>query len=246
MWKVSPRDDIKITRPQSKPRVSCSPQLPLRPLVALPFSLEVSSFSFSTFKVLELLLGFVVLFTVALLSTTCNGKNIFEPKLTSGEMTANAQNAEHDISLEVSFLTCFQFFELPGGSFFHLFTRSTQALQISPCLFSFNWKQPLNSDSYLDEDVNRELEDFAPQIQQPRRERKTRGLCDANMTRESAVEWMKSFLTAVQCAKQVPALCNSWVERGYRRIGFCAADDRQSMLRRLFLSARCRLLEHMV
>lgn len=56
-----------------KPRVSCSPQLAPRPLVALePFIVDVSSFPFSTFKVLELLLGFVVLFTVALLSTTCN------------------------------------------------------------------------------------------------------------------------------------------------------------------------------
>ena len=76
MRKVTPRDNIKNNKAQTKPRLSCSPQLLLRPLVALPFSLEVSSFSFSTFKVLELLLGFVVLFTVALLSTTCNGENI--------------------------------------------------------------------------------------------------------------------------------------------------------------------------
>lgn len=86
-------------------RVSCPPQLALRPLVALvPFIVEVTSFPFSTvIEFLELLLGFIVLFTVALLSTTC-----------------------------------FQFFELPEGSFFHRLTRSTQALQISPCLFSFN------------------------------------------------------------------------------------------------------------
>lgn len=196
MRKVSPRDDIKITRPQTKPRLSCSPQLPLRPLVALPFSVEVSSFSFSTFKVLELLLGFVVLFTVALLSTTCNGENILSQNLRPMKWQ-QLRKSHNTTSMDISFLTCFQFFELPGGSFFHLLTRSTQALQISPCLFSFNWKQPLNSNSYLDEDVNRELEDFAPQMQQPRRERKTRGLCDANITRGKTVEWMKSFLTAV-------------------------------------------------
>lgn len=196
MWKVSPTDDIKITRPETKPRLSCSPQLPLRPLVALPFSVEVSSFSFSTFKVLELLLGFVVLFTVALLSTTCNGENILSQNLRPMKWQ-KLRKSHNTTSMDISFLTCFQFFELPGGSFFHLLTRSTQALQISPCLFSFNWKQPPNSNSYLDEDVNRELEDFAPQMQQPRRERKTRGLCDANITRGKTVEWMKSFLTAV-------------------------------------------------
>lgn len=123
----------------SSSRVSV-PQLIFLPLVALPFDYELVSFPLSKLNDLELLLGFVVLFTVALLSTTC-----------------------------------FQFFELPGGSFFHRLTRSTQALQISPCLFSFSWKQPLNNNSYLDEDVNRELEDLAPQIQQPRRDRKTRG-----------------------------------------------------------------------
>jgi len=99
--KVGDKSQLSVSISSSS-RVS-DPQLTFRPLVALPLDVEVSSFPFSKLKVLELLLGFVVLFTVALLSTTC-----------------------------------FQFLELPGGSFFHLFTRSTQALQISPCLFSFN------------------------------------------------------------------------------------------------------------
>lgn len=59
---------------KSLPRVSPS-RLPFRPLVALPLCVEVKSFPFSTLKVLELLLGLVVLFTVALLSTTCEKKN---------------------------------------------------------------------------------------------------------------------------------------------------------------------------
>jgi len=66
---------------KSLPRVS-DPQLTFRPLVALPLDVEVSSFPFSKLKVLELLLGFVVLFTVALLSTTCERENI-ERKFTT-------------------------------------------------------------------------------------------------------------------------------------------------------------------
>lgn len=99
----------------------------------------------------------------------------------------------HLKEVRFSQLTCFQFFALPEGSFFHRLTRSTQALQISPCLSSFNWKQPLNNNSYFDEDVNLELEDFAPQMQHPRRERKTRGLCEANITQQIGKE-MKRFL----------------------------------------------------
>lgn len=132
--------------PLSVSSSSSSRELLLLPLVDLPFDSVVTSFTFSRLNVLELLLGFVVFLTVALLSTTC-----------------------------------FQFFELPGGSFFHRLTRRTQALQISPCLSSLNRKQPLNNNSYLVEDVNRELEDLAPQIQQPRRDRKTRGRWEANM-----------------------------------------------------------------
>lgn len=86
------------------------------------------------------------------------------------------------ITLSVFFrLTCFQFFVLPSGSFDHLFTSKTHALQISPLRSSLTWKHPLNWDSYLVEAVNRELEDFAPQMQQPKRERKTFGLCDGNI-----------------------------------------------------------------
>ena len=94
-------------------------------------------------------------------------------------------------------LTWFQFFLVPTGSFFHRFTRSTQALQISPdrvslslqdnlwwndwekkiCLpphtpphvFSMDSypKQLLKSFSYRLLSVKRELEDFALQMQQP-------------------------------------------------------------------------------
>ena len=65
------------------PRVSPSQFIPLRPLVALPLCVEVKSFPFSTLTVLELLLGLVVLFTVALLSTTCEKK--IEPNIGVGE-----------------------------------------------------------------------------------------------------------------------------------------------------------------
>lgn len=100
--KVGDKSPLSVSISSSS-RVDSAPQLSFRPLVALPLAVDVISFPFSKLKVLELLLGFVVLFTLALLSTTC-----------------------------------FQFFELPGGSFFQRFTRRTQALQISPCLFSFN------------------------------------------------------------------------------------------------------------
>ena len=56
------------------PRVSV-PQLIFLPLVALPFDCELVSFPLSKLNDLELLLGFVVLFTVALLSTTCEEKS---------------------------------------------------------------------------------------------------------------------------------------------------------------------------
>lgn len=142
-----------------------------------------------------------------------------------------------------SILTCFQFFELPEGSFFHRLTRSTHALQISPCLFSFNWKQPLNNNSYLDEDVNLELEDLAPQMQQPRRERNTRGRCEANIMRRKCLEKMNEWkkpLTRQRCSAQckVPALSNSW-ERNLENNGVLCSECRSSMLRRGFLSARC-------
>lgn len=93
-------------------------------------------------------------------------------------------------------LTWFQFFLVPTGSFFHRFTRSTQALQISPDRVSLSlqdnlwWndkgkkkmspstpphvfsmdsypKQLLKSFSYRLLSVKRELEDFALQMQQP-------------------------------------------------------------------------------
>lgn len=59
------------------PRVDSAPQLSFRPLVALPLAADVISFPFSKLKVLELLLGFVVLFTLALLSTTCMNKKLW-------------------------------------------------------------------------------------------------------------------------------------------------------------------------
>lgn len=94
-------------------------------------------------------------------------------------------------------LTWFQFFLVPTGSFFHLFTSSTQALQMSPDRVSLSLqksnslrgqgpaeeglsahkpsvgtddsypKQLLKSFSYRLLSVKRELEDLARQMQQP-------------------------------------------------------------------------------
>ena len=245
-----PRKERRVSqdnRQKNSPRVDSAPHLSFRPLVALPLAVDVISFPFSKLKVLELLLGFVVLFTLALLSTTCMNKKLrfTTSKLRSGN-DSGLENYRTGKKTKVLLkLTCFQFFELPGGSFFQRFTRRTQALQISPCLFSFNWKQPLNSTSYFDEDVNRELEDLAPQMQQPRRDRKTRGRCEANITGRNVMESSEGKIfdkTALQCAKQLlPALSSSctWWERTWRIIAFCLARGPTSMLRSGHLSARC-------
>lgn len=92
---------------------------------------------------------------------------------------ARAQSPSKTIFTETFFtfyeikssLTCFQFLLLPCGSLLHLLTSKTQALQISPSRFSVKTKHPLKCSSYLFEEVNLELEDFAPQIQQPSLER---------------------------------------------------------------------------
>ena len=63
-------------RQKNSPRVDSAPPLSFRPLVALPLAVDVISFPFSKLKVLELLLGFVVLFTLALLSTTYMNKKL--------------------------------------------------------------------------------------------------------------------------------------------------------------------------
>lgn len=77
--------------------------------------------------------------------------------------------------------TCLQLRNVPGGSFFHLLTKSTQALQISPDRFSLILKHFSNSDSYFFESVNRELDDLALQIQQPDSERYILGLWKLNI-----------------------------------------------------------------
>lgn len=56
---------------------------------------------------------------------------------------------------------------VPMGNFFHLLTKRTQALQISPDLFSLIRKHFSNSGSYFLLSVNLELEDFALQMQHP-------------------------------------------------------------------------------
>jgi len=67
--------------------------------------------------------------------------------------------------------TCRQLRDVPGGSFFHLFTNKTHALHISPDLFSVMQKHFSNSDSYFLLSVNRELDDLALQMQHPDIER---------------------------------------------------------------------------
>lgn len=74
-----PRKERRVSqdnRQKNSPRVDSAAQLSFRPLVALPLAVDVISFPFSKLKVLELLLGFVVLFTLALLSTTCMNKKL--------------------------------------------------------------------------------------------------------------------------------------------------------------------------
>ena len=74
-----PRKERRVSqdnRQKNSPRVDSAPQLSFRPLVALPLAVDVISFPFSKLKVLELLLGFVVLFTLALLSTTYTNKKL--------------------------------------------------------------------------------------------------------------------------------------------------------------------------
>lgn len=63
--------------------------------------------------------------------------------------------------------TCFQSLCVPGGNFFHLLTRRTHALHISPDLRSIVLKQRSNSGSYFLESVNLDDDDFARQIQHP-------------------------------------------------------------------------------
>lgn len=54
-------------------------------------------------------------------------------------------------------LTCFQLRSDPAGSFFHLLTKRTQALHISPCRGSANLKHFMKSSSYFLLSVNLEL-----------------------------------------------------------------------------------------
>ena len=130
---------------------------------------------FSTLNTLELLRGLLFRFTVALASTTyqtnCHQRKKFPKRTTTRSTHCQPYRT----------LTCFQFLELPAGSLVHLFTSRTHALQISPERSSQTWKQPLNCASYFVDAVNRELDDFAPQIQHPKRDRNTFGRCDANI-----------------------------------------------------------------
>lgn len=64
-------------------------------------------------------------------------------------------------------LTWCQCLLVPEGSFFHLFTKSTHALHISPARLSLILKQFSKSHSYRLLSVKRELDDFARHIQQP-------------------------------------------------------------------------------
>ena len=65
--------------------------------------------------------------------------------------------------------TCFQSLWVPGGSFFHLLTSRTHALQISPDLLSEHEirKHFSNSGSYFLESVNRDEDDLALHMQHP-------------------------------------------------------------------------------
>ena len=60
--------------------------------------------------------------------------------------------------ITVTTLTWRQLRSLPAGSFFHLFTSSTQALHISPERRSWSWKQSMKSSSYFLLSVNLELQ----------------------------------------------------------------------------------------
>jgi len=55
----------------------------------------------------------------------------------------------------------------PLGSFFHLLTKRTHALHISPILVWSSWKHCKKSSSYFLLSVNQELLDLALQIQHP-------------------------------------------------------------------------------
>jgi hypothetical protein len=77
--------------------------------------------------------------------------------------------------------TCFQLRSDPAGSFFHLLTKRTQALHISPCRGSANLKHFMKSSSYFLLSVNLELLDLALQIQHPVDDLYTLGLWKENM-----------------------------------------------------------------
>ena len=82
-----------------------------------------------------------------------------------------------------------------SGSFCHLLTNKTQALQIrpvrDPCSIS---KQAVNKFSYFSVGVKRELDDFDPQMQQPLLERYTLGLCEPNIAWKIVFSPLKSRL----------------------------------------------------
>lgn len=95
--------------------------------------------------------GLEVIFRLGppLASTTYLKERIKESVRWRDLTTLNYFLFKSDISITIPLLwtrlTWFQFFLVPTGSFFHRFTRSTQALQISPDLVSFNLQNNYSS-----------------------------------------------------------------------------------------------------
>lgn len=220
------------------PRASC-PQLAfrVRPLVALrvPLAVEVNSFPFSKLKALELLLGFVVLFTVALLSTTCTRKKLSSWNFTSEEMTARMRSKErewkHNNNSSIFSPYMLPVFRAAGRQLFPSFHEKHTSIADLSLPFFIQLKTTTKQQFVLGR----------------RRESRTRGFGSADATAQTRTEdarTMRSEHNAKRCSpvsqriknplarqrysaqSKLPALSNSWERNLENNRVLCAASGR--------------------